>query len=133
MNAHQPYRSSLLQYGTGYDGSVMARAEFLVNLSVHYWIVENDFSPFPVVTAKSFGVALPFCSVVEEIPPTCGLEEVVKLLVKYLNFSWVTSGVGSENYIDYGESPQWKTSTSRSSFHVADLSLRPVTSWNNHL
>ncbi|CDY59300.1 BnaA06g40050D [Brassica napus] len=113
LNAHQPYRSSLLQYGNGYDGSLMARAEFLVSLFVHYWIVENDFSLFPVVTAKSFGVAP---------PPTCGLEEVVKLLVKYLNLSWVTSGVGSENYIDSG-----------SSFHVANLSLRPLTSWNSHL
>lgn len=133
LNAHQPYRSSLLQYGNGYDGSVMARAEFLVNLFVHYWIVENDFSPFPVVTAKSFGVSPPFRSAVEEIPPTCGLEEVVKLLVKYLNLSWVTSGVGSENYIEYGESPRWKTPGSGSSFHVANLSLRPLTSWNTHL
>ncbi|CAN6802450.1 unnamed protein product [Brassica oleracea var. botrytis] len=133
LNAHQPYRSSLLQYGNGYDGSVMARAEFLVNLFVHYWIVENDFSPFPVITAKSFGVAPPFRSAVEEIPPTCGLQEVVKLLVKYLNLSWVTSGVGSENYIEYGESPRWKTPTSGSSFHVANLSLRPLTSWNTHL
>uniref|UniRef100_A0A0D3D9U8 Sphingomyelin phosphodiesterase n=1 Tax=Brassica oleracea var. oleracea TaxID=109376 RepID=A0A0D3D9U8_BRAOL len=133
LNAHQPYRSSLLQYGNGYDGSVMARAEFLVNLFVHYWIVENDFSPFPVITAKSFGVAPPFRSAVEEIPPTCGLEDVVKLLVKYLNLSWVTSGVGSENYIEYGESPRWKTPTSGSSFHVDNLSLRPLTSWNTHL
>uniref|UniRef100_M4E840 Sphingomyelin phosphodiesterase n=1 Tax=Brassica campestris TaxID=3711 RepID=M4E840_BRACM len=124
LNAHQPYRSSLLQYGNGFDGSLMARAEFLVSLFVHYWIVENDFSPFPVVTAKSFGVAP---------PPTCGLEEVVKLLVKYLNLSWVTSGVGSENYIEYGESPRWKTPSSGSSFHVANLSLRPLTSWNTHL
>ncbi|CAH2046059.1 unnamed protein product [Thlaspi arvense] len=133
LNAHQPYRSSLLHYGNGYDGSVMARAEFLVNVFVHYWLVENDFSPFPVVTAKSFGVAPPFHSAVEEIPPTCGLEEVVKLLVKYLNLSWVTSGVGSENYIEYGESPRWKTPTSGSSFHVANLSLRPLTSWNTYL
>ncbi|CAE6214063.1 unnamed protein product [Arabidopsis arenosa] len=133
LNAHQPYRSSLLHYGNGYDGSVMTRAEFLVNVFVHYWLVENDFSPFPVVTAKSFGVAPPFRSAVEEIPPTCGLEEVVKLLVKYLNLSWVTSGVGSESYIEYGESPRWKTPTSGSSFHVANLSIRPLTSWNTHL
>lgn len=133
LNAHQPYRSSLLHYGNGYDGSVMTRAEFLVNLFVHYWLVENDFSPFPVVTAKSFGVAPPFRSAVEEIPPTCGLEEVVKLLVRYLNLSWVTSGVGTENYVEYGESPRWKTPTSGSSFHVANLSLRPLTSWNTHL
>ncbi|KAG2261782.1 hypothetical protein Bca52824_068861 [Brassica carinata] len=122
-----------LQYGNGYDGSVMARAEFLVNLFVHYWIIENDFSPLPVVTAKSFGVVPPFRSAVEEIPPTCGLEEVVKLLVKYLNLSWVTSGAGSENYIEYGESPRWKTPSSGSPFHVANLSLRPLTSWNTHL
>ncbi|CAN8267143.1 unnamed protein product [Cochlearia groenlandica] len=133
LNAHQPYRSSLLHYGNGYDGSVMTRAEFLVNLFVHYWLVENDFSPFPVVTAKSFGVAPPFRAVVEEIPPTCGLEEVVKLLVKYLNLSWVTSGVDSENYVEYGESPRWKTPTSGSSYHVANLSLRPLTSWNTYL
>ncbi|CAH8277954.1 unnamed protein product [Arabidopsis lyrata] len=133
LNAHQPYRSSLLHYGNGYDGSVMTRAEFLVNVFVHYWLVENDFSPFPVVTAKSVGVSPPFRSAVEEIPPTCGLEEVVKLLVKYLNLSWVTSGVGSESYIEYGESPRWKTPTSGSSFHVANLSLRPLTSWNTHL
>ncbi|KFK31378.1 hypothetical protein AALP_AA6G104400 [Arabis alpina] len=133
LNAHQPYRSSLLHYGNGYDGSVMARAEFLVNVFVHYWLVENDFSPFPVVAAKSFGVAPPFRSAVEEIPPTCGLEEGVKLLVKYLNLSWVTSGAGSENYIEYGESPRWKTPTSGSSFHAANLSLRPLTSWNTHL
>ncbi|VVB08245.1 unnamed protein product [Arabis nemorensis] len=133
LNAHQPYRSSLLHYGNGFDGSVMTRAEFLVNVFVHYWLVENDFSPFPVVTAKSFGMAPPFRSAVEEIPPTCGLEEVVKLLVKYLNLSWVTSGVGSENYVEYGDSPRWKTPTSGSAFHVANLSLRPLTSWNTHL
>ncbi|XP_019095438.1 PREDICTED: uncharacterized protein LOC104763005 [Camelina sativa] len=133
LNAHQPYRSSLLHYGYGYDVSVMTKAEFLVNVFLHYWLVENDFSPFPVVTAKSFGVAPPFRSAVEEIPPTCGLEEVVKLLVKYLNLSWVTSGVGTENYVEYGESPRWKTPTSGSSFHVANLNLRPLTSWNTHL
>ncbi|XP_010529974.1 PREDICTED: uncharacterized protein LOC104806670 [Tarenaya hassleriana] len=133
LNAHQPYRISLLHYGNGCDGSVMTRAEFVVNVFVHYWLVDNDFSPFSVGTAKSFGLSFPFRSALDENPPTSGLEEVVKLLVKYLNLSWVTSGDGHETYPEYGESPRWKTPSSGSSFNAVNFSLRPPGSWNTYI
>ncbi|KAE8671741.1 hypothetical protein F3Y22_tig00111941pilonHSYRG00227 [Hibiscus syriacus] len=60
---------------------------FLVKVFVQYWLVENDFSPLPVNVCKSFGVSFPFRSVLGESPPTSGLGEVVKLFVKYLSLT----------------------------------------------
>ncbi|XWS49125.1 hypothetical protein CRYUN_Cryun13aG0136900 [Craigia yunnanensis] len=109
LGAHQPYRSSILNYSLKCDGSVIFRAEFLVNVFVHYWLVGNDFSPLPVNVCKSFGVSFPFRSVLGETPPTSRLGEVVKLLVKYLNLSSVISMDGFGN-IEYSESPRWRVS-----------------------
>ncbi|XWS49709.1 hypothetical protein CRYUN_Cryun12cG0026500 [Craigia yunnanensis] len=109
LGAHKPYRSSILNYSLKCDGSVIFRAKFLVDTFVHYWLVDNDFSPLPVNVIKSFGVSLPFRSVLGETPPTSGLGEVVKLFVKYLNLSSVFSIDGFDN-IEYGESPSWRVS-----------------------
>ncbi|CAI0413197.1 unnamed protein product [Linum tenue] len=88
MDTHQPYRSSLLHYGYGGDGgSSMMRAEFFVDTLVHYWLVDNDFSPLPVNLCKSVGLSFSLRSVLGETPPSSSLGEVVKLLVKYLNCS----------------------------------------------
>ncbi|TYJ06417.1 hypothetical protein E1A91_A12G232600v1 [Gossypium mustelinum] len=132
LGAHQPYRSSILNYSLKCDGSVIVRAELLVNVFVHYWLVDNDFSPLPVNVCKSFGVSFPFRSMLGEIPPTSGLGEVVKLFVKYLNLSSVMSTDGFDN-IECNESPRWRVS---GGFDSADLvSLSPsvcsVGSWNS--
>lgn len=94
LNIYQPYRSSLLHYSSGYDGSVQFQAEFLVHTLVHYWLVDNDFSPMPVKFCRSLGVSFPFQSTLREIPPTAGLGEVVKLLVNYLNSNFVENKGG---------------------------------------
>ncbi|KAF3943498.1 hypothetical protein CMV_029953 [Castanea mollissima] len=113
LNAHQPYRSSLLHYASGYDGSVTMRAEFVVNAFVHFWLVDNDFSPLPVNVLKSHGVSFPFRSVIGDTPPPAsGLGEVVKLFVKYLNLSSVavTEDGGTENC----GNPRWRVLNSGS-------------------
>ncbi|XP_022737107.1 uncharacterized protein LOC111289990 isoform X2 [Durio zibethinus] len=109
LGAHQPYRSSILNYSLKCDGSVIFRAEFLVNVFEHYWLVDNDFSPLPVNVCKSFGVSFPFRSVLGETLPTSGLGEVVKLFVKYLNLSSVVSTDGFDS-IKYSESPSRRIS-----------------------
>ncbi|WMV43586.1 hypothetical protein MTR67_036971 [Solanum verrucosum] len=91
MKAHQPYRSSLLHYSFSYGTPIVEKAEFLVSTLIHFWLVDNDFSPLPVNLCKSFGVTFPFRSVVGEIPPTSGLGEVVNVFVKYLNLSSIAS------------------------------------------
>ncbi|CAL1401584.1 unnamed protein product [Linum trigynum] len=93
---HQPHRSSLLHYGYGNDGSATMRAEFFVDALVHYWLVDNDFSPLPVNLCKSVGLSFSLRSVLGETPPSSSLGEVVNLLVKYLNWSANVSqeGVG---------------------------------------
>ncbi|XVE57620.1 hypothetical protein DITRI_Ditri04bG0104800 [Diplodiscus trichospermus] len=135
LGAHQPYRSSILNYSLKCDGSVIFRAEFLVNIFVHYWLVDNDFSPLPVNACKSFGVSFPFRSVLGETPPTSGLGEVVKLFVKYLNLSSVISMDGFDN-AGYSESPGWRVSDSFDSGKLRDVvSVSPSTcsvgSWNS--
>ncbi|KAI4315229.1 hypothetical protein L6164_028063 [Bauhinia variegata] len=119
LNAHQPYRSSLLHYTYGFDGTVMIRAEFLVNTFIHFWLVHNDFSPLPVNLCKSFGVSFPLRSVLGETPPTPGLGEVVKLLVKYLNLSTVTAFEDLEN-AEYCGSPRWRAMGSRDTMKSKD-------------
>ncbi|XVF51777.1 hypothetical protein PTKIN_Ptkin04bG0211900 [Pterospermum kingtungense] len=135
LGAHQPYRSSILNYSLKCDGSIIFRAEFLVNVLVHYWLVDNDFSPLPVNVCKSFGVSFPFRSVLGETPPTSGLGEVVKLFVKYLNLSSVISMDGFDN-IEYSESPRWRASGGFESGKSRDVvsvssSASSVGSWNS--
>ncbi|KAJ6822222.1 uncharacterized protein M6B38_389945 [Iris pallida] len=85
LGSYQPYRSSLLHYSSSYDCSAFAQAEFFVHALVHFWMVDNDFSPFPVAVCRSVGVSFPFRAVLGETPPTPGLGDVLKLLVKYMN------------------------------------------------
>ncbi|XP_043717187.1 uncharacterized protein LOC122665175 [Telopea speciosissima] len=110
-NAHQPYRSSLLHYSSGYDGSVLMQAEFLVNTLIHFWLVDNDFSPLPVNVFRSVGVSFPFRAVLGETPPTSGLGEVLKLFVKYLMRSLFAPTDGFDPVESTG-SPLWRVSGS---------------------
>ncbi|XWS62014.1 hypothetical protein CRYUN_Cryun07bG0174500 [Craigia yunnanensis] len=135
LGAHIPYRSSILNYSLKCDGSVIFRAEFLVNVFVQYWLVDNDFSPLPVNVCKSFGVSFPFRSVLGETPPTSGLGVVVKLFVKYLNLSSVISMDGFDNS-EYSESPRWRVSGGFDSGKSRDVvAVSPcaclVGSWNS--
>ncbi|KAG9452994.1 hypothetical protein H6P81_005898 [Aristolochia fimbriata] len=99
VSVYRPYRSSLLHYSPGNDDAILLQAEFVMNTLVHYWLVDNDFSPLPVSLCRSFGVSLPFRMVLGETPPTAGLGEVVKLLVKYINSgSLVEKKVLQEKY-----------------------------------
>ncbi|KAL0297902.1 UNVERIFIED_CONTAM: Eukaryotic translation initiation factor 5A-2, partial [Sesamum calycinum] len=131
LNVHQPYRSSLLHYSPGYDGSAIERAEFVINTMIHFWLVDNDFSPLPAGLCKAFGVTFPFRSVLGETPPTSGLGDVINVFVKYLNLSSLAAMKGS-NQIEYGGSPGWRVS---GSFDVvksrdAPLNIHSVGSWN---
>ncbi|KAF6172779.1 hypothetical protein GIB67_042818 [Kingdonia uniflora] len=109
--AHQPYRSSLLHYSPGYDGSgsVLVQMDFVVYTFVHFWLVDNDFSPLFVNVCRSFGVVFPFRAVLGETPSTPGLGEVVMLFVKYLNSGLVGINRGSEG-AQHGENPRWRGS-----------------------
>ncbi|KAM2726401.1 hypothetical protein EV2_038842 [Malus domestica] len=120
LNQQLPQRSSLLQYSSGYDSSVIAQAEFFVNALVNFWLVDNDFSPLPVNLCKSSGVSFPFRSVLGETPPTPGLGEVVKLFVKYLNLGLVVHRDGNENMENYG-SPRWRVPGSFDAFKLRDV------------
>ncbi|XP_044477567.1 uncharacterized protein LOC123204829, partial [Mangifera indica] len=113
LNVHQqPYRSSLLNYSSGYDGSHLSRAEFLVDAFVNYWLIDNDFSPLSVNVCKYFGVSHRFCSILGETPPTSGLGELVKLFVKYLNFNSVVVVKECESIAEYGGGPKCRVSDS---------------------
>ncbi|KAJ8754715.1 hypothetical protein K2173_011130 [Erythroxylum novogranatense] len=127
LGSHQPYRSSLLNYGRGSDGSTLLRAEFFVDTLVHYWLAENDFSPLPVSFCKSFGLWLPLRSVLGESPPSSNLGEVVKLLVRYLNLSAIEVKEG----FDYNVSPGSIDSKSRELVPSLNNSMRVVESWNS--
>ncbi|KAK4262581.1 hypothetical protein QN277_028126 [Acacia crassicarpa] len=134
LNAHQPYRSSLLHYPSGCDGTVMTRAEFLVDTFIHFWLVDNDFSPLPVNVCKSFGVSFPFRSILGDTPPTPGLGEVVKLFVRYLNCSTFAALEGHENG-EYRGSPRLGTIGSLDTMKSKDVkskfpSVRSLGNWN---
>ncbi|XP_068650864.1 uncharacterized protein [Aristolochia californica] len=125
---YQPYRSSLLHYSSGNDGAILLRAEFVVNTLVHYWLVDNDFSPLPVNISRSFGVSIPFRMVLGETPPTAGLGEVVKVLVKYINSSspMENKELGEKNDLSGRESgmgstvkPSWCCGASIGSWSLA--------------
>ncbi|KNA04225.1 hypothetical protein SOVF_201650 [Spinacia oleracea] len=137
LNAHQPYRSSLLHYSPSYDDSVVLRAEFLVETLVHYWLVDSDFSPLAVNVCKSFGLLFPFRSVLGETPPASGLGEVVKLLVKYLNLSSVVVTDGTKQ-VEYGVSPMSKKLGSSDFVKTREVpyvlsSLPSGGSWNSYI
>ncbi|KAG8374699.1 hypothetical protein BUALT_Bualt10G0023200 [Buddleja alternifolia] len=130
LNMHQPYRSSLLHYSPDYDSSGIERAEFVVNTMIHFWLVDNDFSPLPTGVCKSFGVTFPFKSVLSETPPTSGLGDVVNVFIKYLNLSSLGATEGP-NHIEYAGSAGLRVS---GSFDIKSrdgvLSVQPIGSWN---
>lgn len=137
LSSHQPYRSSLLHHSLSFDGSVIMRAEFLVNTLTHFWLVDNDFSPLPMILCKSFGVSFPLRSVLGETPPTAGLGEVVKLFVKYLNLSSLLQTDGNEN-VEHSGSPRWRVSGSFDSWKSRDVmvgspNVRSVGTWNSSI
>ncbi|XP_047180970.1 uncharacterized protein LOC124847504 [Vigna umbellata] len=121
LNAHQPYRSSILHYGSGYDASVVSRAEFVVNTLIHFWLVDNDFSPLPVTLCRDLGVSFP----VGEAPPAPGLGEVVRLFVSYLSLSTVAAF--SEGGGECG-SPRWRAVEGPKSKDLG--SVRSLCCWN---
>ncbi|KAL9242774.1 hypothetical protein vseg_016740 [Gypsophila vaccaria] len=127
LNAHQPYRSSLLHYSSSFDDSVILRAEFLVSVFVHYWLVDNDVSPLAVNVCKSFGVSFPFRPALGEMPPPSGLGEVVKLFVKYLNLSSVLVTRGDVRADCVGSSGNKKLSSGDF------VKTQEVVSWNGHI
>nr|GMD74949.1 Sphingomyelin phosphodiesterase like [Ipomoea batatas] len=108
LNAHQPYCSSLLHYSSVYNTFVAERAEFFVNTLIHFWLVDNDFSPLPVNLCKMYGVLKLFHPVLNETPPNSRLCEVVNVLVKYLNLNSFTLAGGNNNF-SYIESPRWNS------------------------
>jgi len=129
LNSHQPYRGSLLHYGYGNDGSVLYRAEFLVDVLVNYWLVDSDFSPLNVNVCKSWGLSFKLRLVPGETPPTPYLGEVVKLLVKYLNLSASAVKEGIEHF----ENPSWSRVSSEKSKDLAasiNSPMHVVGSWN---
>ncbi|WOL15957.1 hypothetical protein Cni_G24739 [Canna indica] len=109
LASYQPYRSSLLHYSLSYDETELLQAEFLVYTFVHFWMVDNDFSPLPVNLCCSFGLSFPYRAVLGETPPTPGLGDVLKLLVKYLNCNSTISDRKEKNMM-YDESPGPKIS-----------------------
>lgn len=108
LNAHSPYRSSLLHYSSSYNSSVLENAEFFVHTLIHFWIVDNDFSPLSVKLCKSFGVVLPLRSILAELPPTSGLGEVVNVFVKYLNSSLVPNAVDGCDQVELFKTTTWR-------------------------
>lgn len=128
LNAHHPYRSSLLHYPSGYDGSVVLQAEFFVDTLTHFWLVYNDFSSLSINVCKFYNVSFPLHLGLDETPPAPGLGGVVKLFVKYLNLSLV-SGMDVSDMVDCSGSPRWMDSgwTDRNS-----ISAYPcIRSWNS--
>ncbi|KAK7386257.1 hypothetical protein VNO78_26362 [Psophocarpus tetragonolobus] len=124
LNAHHPYRTSILHYGSGYDASVAARAQFVVNALIHFWLVDNDFSPLPASVCRSFGVSFP----TEEAPPPPGSGEVVSLFVRYLNLSTVAAfRDGGSGGAECG-SPRWRTLEGAKSKDLGPL--RSLGCWN---
>ncbi|GER25700.1 sphingomyelin phosphodiesterase 4 [Striga asiatica] len=125
LNVQQPYRSSLLQYSSGYDSSSLERAEFVVNTMIHFWLVDNDFSPLPVSLSKAFGVTFPFKSVLGETPPTPGLGDVLNVFVKYLDMNSFSAMEG-HNQVDYVRTLGWGVSGSFDAVRDSTLSSHTV-------
>lgn len=131
-NALQPYRSSLLHHSWGYDNSIIERAEFLVNVVIQFWLVDNDFSPLPLSVCKSYGLLFPFRSVLGETPPTSGLGEVIDVFVKYLTLSSVLL-VGGYDKVESAGSPFRKIPGSLDVVKPRDVSLdlQSIDSWTS--
>ncbi|KAH7549640.1 hypothetical protein ACOSQ2_025743 [Xanthoceras sorbifolium] len=144
LNGHQqPYRSSLLNYTSGYDGSVIMRAEFLVNTLVNYWLIDNDFSPLSVNVCKWYGVSYPIRSLLGETPPTSGFGEVVKLFVKYLNLSSIAVSSVCGSNVECSGSPKWRSPDSCSVLFNSGVNTKDLVSvmscatagcsWNSYI
>ncbi|KAH0456002.1 hypothetical protein IEQ34_013909 [Dendrobium chrysotoxum] len=99
LGSQQPYRSSLLHYSSSCDISVFEQAEFLVYTLIHFWLVDNDFSPLPLNVCRSFGISFQHRAFILETPPTAGLGEMVKLFVKYLGSCLVFRAEGSNQKV----------------------------------
>lgn len=132
LSSQSPYRSSLLHYSSGYDALVVDHAEFLVHTLIHFWLVDNDFSPLSVSVCKSFGVTLPLRSVLSEMPPTAGLGEVVNVFVKYLDLSLIGGNGRCDQVVSVSGSPVWRGSVSVGAKSKDMISgVRPVSTWNS--
>ncbi|KAG1354418.1 Sphingomyelin phosphodiesterase 4 [Cocos nucifera] len=105
LGSYQPYRSSLLHYSSSHDGSAFLQAEFLVHNFIHFWMVNNDFSPLPVHVSHSLGLSFPYRAVLGETPPTAGLGEVLKLLVNYMICRFAAPNNEGNDQTVYGGSP----------------------------
>ncbi|XP_031502832.1 uncharacterized protein LOC116265955 isoform X2 [Nymphaea colorata] len=80
-----PYRSSLLHYSATEDSCLESRAEFLLYTFMHFWLIDNDFSPVPVNIQRSLGVSFALRAALDELPPVAGVGDVALLLFEYLN------------------------------------------------
>ncbi|XP_073047887.1 uncharacterized protein [Primulina eburnea] len=131
LNVNQPYYRSILRYSTGYDNSANERAEFVVYTFIHFWLVDNDFSPLPVGLCKSFGINFPFNTVLGETPPTAGLADVLNVFVKYLNINSIPASKQSDQ-IEYVGSPGRRVSGFVDVVRSSDAapSLHSNGSWN---
>ncbi|WOG86309.1 hypothetical protein DCAR_0205511 [Daucus carota subsp. sativus] len=129
LSSYQPYRSSLLHYSGGCDDLSGDKAEFVVYTLMHFWLVDNDFSPLPVNVCKSFGVNFSFRSVLGETPPTAGLGEIVNVFVKYLNLISMNLADGSDKVASI-ESPRWGKLGGGGVVKSGDVGNRSVGSWN---
>ncbi|ERN00158.1 hypothetical protein AMTR_s00111p00045560 [Amborella trichopoda] len=108
---HPGRTSSLLHYSSKEDAQVSQRADFFVHTLIHYWLVDNDFSPLSVKFCRSFWVSLPFRNALLESPPCAGLGEVVKVLVMYLNSSlWICKE--EMGCLEYAQSSRLEDSSS---------------------
>ncbi|CAI9095743.1 OLC1v1031741C1 [Oldenlandia corymbosa var. corymbosa] len=128
LNAHQPYRSSLLHHSWGYDSSVLERAEFFINSLINFWLVDNDFSPVPVSMCKSLGINLPFRSLFGETPPTSGLGEVINVFVRYVVLGSVACREEHDK-VEFNGSPQREFFGSADSIDLREAALGKY-SWN---
>ncbi|KAG6508415.1 uncharacterized protein LOC121981831 [Zingiber officinale] len=97
LASSQPHRSSLLHHYVSYDDTVLLQAEFFIHTFVHFWMLDNDFSPLPLNFCRSFDLSFPFRAVLSSTPPTPGLGDAIKLIVEYLNCRPTDDGGGIEN------------------------------------
>ncbi|XP_020585221.1 uncharacterized protein LOC110027916 [Phalaenopsis equestris] len=122
LGSHQPYRSSLLHYSSSCDISLFEQAEFLVYALIHFWLVDNDFSPLALNVCRSFGISFRHRALIVETPPTAGLGEMVKLFVKYFSSCLVVGAEGSSKVLG-----SIGTSSTRSMVSLEST----VCSWNS--
>ncbi|KAM0935558.1 hypothetical protein DsansV1_C29g0213111 [Dioscorea sansibarensis] len=134
IGSYQPYRSSLLHYSSSHDVSAFMQAEFFVHALIHFWMVDNDFSPLPLNLCRSFGVSFPLRVLLGETPPTAGLGEPLDLMVKYLNCSSIDLLEENEKMMPGGSPAQgWKGSASLSvgkSKNMIPSSESSLDAWN---